>query len=421
MAVGAGISSTTGIATETTPGTAVAVTRFIETDQPTMSLNQTVAQGSGLRGGALVRRQARRNLVARQASGDLSFHVPTNGFGLFLQHMLGSFSATATSLGGGIFQQFHNTGSLAGKAFTMQIIKPDTTGVLTQQAFTYPGCKITGWEISVQQGQQVMTKLNIDALDELTPQNAVASTTLSALSAIAATTISTAATIPIGSTITIDRGLPTAEVRTTTNVSGAGPFTITVPALTYGHASGAVVSSATGVASVTAAALQAASFTSTVSEWDFSQGALVVGGTTSVVSNVWTMANGTTVANVRSVSLKGSNPLKVDRWGLGSAVRSEQLENQYRDYTAVVQVEYNSRLFYDTYAAGTPIALKLTFTNPAGSVLQFYAPAVFIEDGASPQVPGTDIIIQTLNLTILDDGVNASGLQAIYTSTDAAV
>lgn len=420
MAVGSGLSATLGIATETTPGVPVAVTRFVEFNSESMSLKKTIAQGQGVRGGALVRRAQRRNYVARQAAGDIDFDIPTSGFGLWLQHMFGSFATTPTSLGGGIFQQIHNPGSLQGKAFTMQILSPDTTGVLAQQAFTYPGCKITGWELSVQQGQQVGVKLTIDALDEATPSNAFAGTALTAATTVSAVSISTTATIPVGTYITIGTGL-TAEVVQTTAVSGTGPFISTVPALTYAHASGSYVGSATNVNYGAAAALQAASYTTANTEWDFSQGQLVAGGVTSVVSGVWTVTNGQTVANVRSVSMKGSNPLKVDRWGLGQSVRSEQTENNFRDYTAAVSVDYNSRFFYDLYAGDADIALKLTFTDRrSGAVLQFFAPVGFQEDGASPDVGGPDTIIQGLNFTILDDGVNGY-LQAVLTNTDAAV
>lgn len=419
MAVGSGLSATLGIATESTPGTPVAVTRFVDFNSESMQLKKTTAQGQGVRGGTLVRQSARRNYVARQASGDLNFDVPTNGFGLFLQHMLGSFATTPTSLGGGIYQQIHNTGSLQGKSFTTQIVKPDTGGVLAGEAFTYPGCKITGWELSVGQGAQVGVKLTIDALDEATATNAITPTTMSSASIATATSISTVASIPSGTYITIGSG-STEEVRLTTAVSGAGPYTITVPALAYAHASGSYVGSATGAAYGSAAALQAASYVSTVSMWDFSQGALVAGGSTAVVSGLWTMTGGTTVANVRSVTVKGSNPLKVDRWGLGSAVRSEQLENNFRDYASTVTVDYNSRAFYDAYAGDSTLGLYLKFTSPSGAILQVYAPASFIEDGASPQVGGPDTIIQTLNFTHLDDGTNGA-LQAVYTSTDAAV
>jgi hypothetical protein len=419
MAVGSGISATLGIATETTPGTPVAVTRFTEFNSETMKMKKTAVQGQGLRGGALVRLQSRRNYVARQAAGDLAFDIPTSGFGLFLQHMLGSFSTTPTSLGGGLYQQIHNTGSLQGKAFTTQLVKPDTSGVLAPEAFTYPGCKITGWELTAQQNQQVGIKLTIDALDEATSGNSITATALAALSAAAATTISTVASIPAGTYITIGTGV-TKEVRLTTAVSGAGPYTVTVPALAYGHASGSVVGSATGAAYGSAAALQAASYVTGTNMWDFSQGALVQGGSTSVVSGVWTMTGGTTVANVRSVSLKGSNPLKVDRFGLGSAIRSEQLENNFRDYTSTIAVDYNSRLFYDAYAADVSLGLYLKFTHPSGAILQVYCPASFIEDGASPQVGGPDTIIQSLPFTHEDDGTNGA-IQFVYTSTDASV
>jgi len=94
-------------------------------------------------------------------AANLSFDVMTNGFGLVLQHMLGSFAATATTIGGGLYQQIHNVGSLQGKSFTTQVLRPDTTGVLGPQAFTYPGCKVTGWELTAQQQQQLKLKLTI--------------------------------------------------------------------------------------------------------------------------------------------------------------------------------------------------------------------------------------------------------------------
>jgi hypothetical protein len=65
-------------------------------------------------------------------------------------------------------------------------------------------------------------------------------TTLAASSLAGATTISTAATIAAGTFVTIDSGT-NQETRTTSAVSGAGPYTVTVPALTYGHSSGATV------------------------------------------------------------------------------------------------------------------------------------------------------------------------------------
>jgi hypothetical protein len=422
MALGNGLSSSFGIATETTPGTPVVVTRFAEFDSETLALKRHTVQGAGLRGGGLVKRAQRRALVAREVAGDVTFDAMTAGLGLFLQHMLGSTPGAPTSLGGGLFQQIHTPGSLQGLAFTTQIVKPDTTGVLSSAAFTYPGCKVTDWELSVAQHAQLKLKLTIDALDEATPSNAVAPTTLSALTVAAATSFTTAATIPAGSYVVVDTGL-NAEVVQTGAPSGAGPFTIPVTTpggLSKAHASGVYVGSATAVNYGTPAGLQSPSYTAGLSMFTFDGGKLVAGGTTSVVSGVWTQTGGQTVANVRTVSLKGKNALKVDRWGLGNKVRNEQLDNNFRDYTSDFEVEYNGRAFYDAYAADLPIALVFSFTGPGGAKLSLYAPVGFQEDGSGPQVAGPDIIIQKFKTTLLDDGVNGS-LQVVYTSTDAAV
>ena len=421
MAVGSGLSATFGIATETVPLTPVAVTRFAEFDSETLALKKGVVQGAGLRGGGLVRRAQRRIAVSRQVQGGVNFDAMTNGFGLFLQHMLGSYTTTPTSIGGGLFRQIHNTGPLAGKTFTTQIVKPDTTGVLAPQAFTYPGCKITDWELSVAQAGQVKVKLTIDAIDEATPTNGFASTTTTAVSIAAATSLTTTVSIPAGTYIVVDTGL-LAEVVLTGVPSGAGPFTIpivTVGGMTQGHAAGVYVGSATNVNYGAATALQTASYNAATNMFAFQQGKLVAGGTTSVVSGVWTNTGGQTVANVRTAVIKGKNPMKADRFGLGSQLRSEQLDNNWRDYTATADVEYNGRAFYDAYAADLPLCIVLTFTTPSGAVLQIFTPVGFQEDGASPAVAGPDIIIQKLALTFLDDGVNGA-LQVVYTSTDVA-
>lgn len=70
----------------------------------------------------------------------------------------------------------------------------------------------------------------------ITNELSTVSTTLSAAASAGATTISTAASIPAGNTILIG-----GEVRTVTNVSGAGPYTLTVAALSAAHASGETV------------------------------------------------------------------------------------------------------------------------------------------------------------------------------------
>jgi hypothetical protein len=419
MAVGSGLSASFGIATETTVGTPVAVTRFFEFDSESMAMKKHTAQGAGLRSGGLVQRAARRSNIAREVQGDVNFAPTTNGFGLLLTHMLGSYSTTPTSIGSGLYQQIHNVGPLAGKSFTTQIVKPDTTGTLAPQAFTYPGCKVTSWELAVAQGQELKLKVGIDALDEATPSNAFAATTLAAAVTAGATSLSTTATIPAGSWIVVGNGV-TAEVVQTTAVSGSGPFTVTLAAaIKLNQASGAYVGSATNVNYGAAASLQTASYTAGTGLFGFHEGKLIAGGTTATTSGLYTNTGGTAVANVRSVTVKGSNAVKVDRWGLGSSVRSEQLDNGWRQYSIDVQVEYNGRAFYDAYATDAPLALQLSFTDVSGAKLSVYAPVGFLGD-SGPKVAGPDILMQQITFTVLDDGTNGA-LQVVYTSTDVAL
>ena len=424
MAVGSGLSGSLGFAQETTPGVPVAVTRFFEFESETINIKKRTVQGVGVRGGALTRRGSRRVPVSRDAQGAVNFDAPTGSLGLVLQQMVGSFSTTATSIGGGLFQQIHNVGSVAGKSFTTQIVRPDITGVLAQNAFTFTGCKVVDWTISAQMNAQVKLSLSIDAQDAVTPSNNFAGTTLSALVAAAATSISTVATVPQGSYILIGVGL-TAEVLLTGVPSGAGPFTIPIVGtpVAYGHASGVAVTSATGVNPGAAATLQSPSYTSGLSifAYDYAGSQLVAGGSTSVASGVWTNTGGTVVANVRSVSIKGTRPVKNDRFGLGSAVKSEQIENDYMTFAAALDVEYASPYFTQNYLADVPLCVVLKFTSPvSGGYVQVFMPVAFQDDGAEPNVAGPDILIPKLNLAVLDDGVNGA-LQIVYVSTDAAV
>ena len=122
---GSGISAQFGIATEATINTPVAVTRFIEVDNPSFDRRPNYAQGVGLHAGGLFMRAARRIEVSHDAGGSVSADLQTNGLGLFFQHMFGSFSTVATQIAAGpAWQQIHNFASTSGKTFTAQVGVP---------------------------------------------------------------------------------------------------------------------------------------------------------------------------------------------------------------------------------------------------------------------------------------------------------
>jgi hypothetical protein len=76
----------------------------------------------------------------------------------------------------------------------------------------------------------------------MTTLNGAGSTTLSSAASALATTIATVATAAVGQWVTILDTDPTKwEQRRVSAVSGTGPFTLTIPAIRYGHNSGTAV------------------------------------------------------------------------------------------------------------------------------------------------------------------------------------
>ena len=167
MSIGAGIASQIGIAQEVTPGTPVTPSRFYEYDSETLSLKRKVMQGGGLRPDKTYDRASRRYVTQRDVQGDISLDFPTKGAGLLLANMLGSFATVATQLAAtAAWRQVHVPGPFTGKALTIQKGVPRTDG--TVEAYTYPGCKITTWQLDCAQSDLLKLKVSVDAMDELT-------------------------------------------------------------------------------------------------------------------------------------------------------------------------------------------------------------------------------------------------------------
>lgn len=347
MSIGSGLSAQVGFATETTVGTAVPVTRFFPFTSESLKLKRTVKQGSGLRSGAQVDLASRRVFTTIDVNGDVSLDFPSKGAGLLLQHMLGSFAATAVQQGAtAAYKQVHIIGATTGKTLTIQKGVPRTDGVI--EPFTYPGSKVQGWELACAIGDIAKLKLTIDAANELTT-----------------------ATTP------------------------AGP------------------------------ALATSSYTAANAAFNFTQGALLSGGTVSQAAGVWSVTGGTAVAAVRAVTVKGTTPLASGRYFLGSQTKAEQIQNAMLQIGGTLDLEFSSRAVYDQYRADGSAALQLTFTGPVigspyNSTLQFLFPIAFLEDGTTPAVGGPDIVSIQVPFTALTDDVSPA-LQVTYISTDTAV
>lgn len=152
-----------GVVDESTYGTPVTVTRFFEFNSESVKLEQGRVESAGLRSGTRTLRADRFEPYRIGAAGDVVMDVPTKGFGFFLKHMLGTVATSAV-----VDANYTHTGtegSLLGDHFTMQLNRPFNPAG-TNQAFTYHGCKITGWELAADTDGVLVATLSIDAEDE---------------------------------------------------------------------------------------------------------------------------------------------------------------------------------------------------------------------------------------------------------------
>lgn len=163
-----GLSSQFGMVDEATFGTPVTVTRFLEFDNETVQYSIGRLNSSGLRA-------ARRNLRTTQwvpseqnVSGDITFEVQQQGFGLVLKHMLGAIASSQPSAGTDptVWEHKATVGQLDGKSFTCQISRGDAGG--TVRPFTYAGCKIAKWDLSAAVDGLLTLKPTIDGISEST-------------------------------------------------------------------------------------------------------------------------------------------------------------------------------------------------------------------------------------------------------------
>lgn len=179
----------------------------------------------------------------------------------------------------------------------------------------------------------------------------------------------------------------------------------------------------------TGTGLAAASYTAAAGVFSFEDAStFTLGGTASTGGSpsMITITTGTAVSTlVKGVTITGSTPLAVDRYGLGNAgVKKEQIDNGFPTVQIKLDAEYTSRTeLYDLLKANTTTALQLDFTqgDAGGSNpfrLSFIAPACKVVEG-SPAVSGPDLVQSSYTLEAFDDGTNAP-LQVRIVSTDTA-
>lgn len=160
MAIGSGLAASIGFAAESTYGTYVAPTRFLEYIKADLKKKKNVVQGGGLAAGQIAQLGSRRVVTSESVEGGFELEVANKGMGLLLAHLLGS-SATPVQQGAtAAYLQAHTVDDNIGKSLTIQHGVPDLTG--TVRPFTFKGCKLSGAEFSCKVGELLTMSLDVD-------------------------------------------------------------------------------------------------------------------------------------------------------------------------------------------------------------------------------------------------------------------
>ena len=163
-----GLWSQLGFGVETTVGTAVTPTRFLEFESESVDLTVDRIESKAVRSSQRTQRADRWVLGKRSVAGAVSMEVSDRGFGLPLAYAFGGGTATITTPSGGtatrdmaIVQALNY-----GRALTMQIGRPDIAGTINP--FTYIGAKVTEASLSSDVDGLLQLSMTFTAMDEQT-------------------------------------------------------------------------------------------------------------------------------------------------------------------------------------------------------------------------------------------------------------
>lgn len=158
---GTGLFASVGLSPESTYGTYVAPTKFVEpAGAVPLKKTKSAQQGGGIAAGRLVQLGSKRVVTTEAGTATLPLEATRTGLGLLLQHAFGGSAAPVQVAASTAYLQTHALADNIGKSLTMQVGVPDTTG--TVRPFTGKGGKITSFEISCGVDEIAMITSEID-------------------------------------------------------------------------------------------------------------------------------------------------------------------------------------------------------------------------------------------------------------------
>ena len=154
-----------GSAEESTFGTIATPTRFDEFVSESIEATYGRIESNGLRAGRLYRSDSRFTTYPIGAAGDVKLEVTTKSFAFWLRQMVGGTPVTTGTATG--YTHTFTPGTLTGRSFTAQVGRPDYVGAPVRP-FTYAGGKVSSWELSNKNDDNLLASLSLDFISEST-------------------------------------------------------------------------------------------------------------------------------------------------------------------------------------------------------------------------------------------------------------
>lgn len=121
-------------------------------------------------------------------------------------------------------------------------------------------------------------------------------------------------------------------------------------------------------------------------------------------------------ANVKKMTIKGSNGLDADRRFIGSEYRAEPLEAELREYGGTVDLEFESLAQYNRFRNATEVALVSTISAGASASLTTTMNVRF--DGSTPEVDGRGIVQLSAPYKCIGTATDAAAITAVLVNND---
>lgn len=155
-------SNQIGYAEESTYGTRVAPSRFLDFTQEALKRVNDKRESGGIRAGTIFRRSDSLAVVHRGGNGTVDHEFGYVGFGLLLKHMLRAAPTISQPDASGsptVYEHVYVPGSTA-MSLTAQVGKVSAAGV---EPFDFLGCVVESWKLTQDQAAYLLLEASLDA------------------------------------------------------------------------------------------------------------------------------------------------------------------------------------------------------------------------------------------------------------------